>query len=276
MLQELARNLIHNAIKHATGRDAGRAFGPTPATAALTVSDSGPGVADELAARLFQPFSAGDLRHGSAWAWPSATKSPRRWAAASAWTTGSTAGVPWVWTPRCATAGAGSRAQSDLMDKLRIDKWLWAARFYKTRSLAVDELQRGRVQVNGQDAKPSREVKAGDTIELQQGPVRRTVVVRASRHCADRRRWRNNSEETAASIAERERAAEQRRLAPEPAPVDRPRAPDQTRPTRTGRQGLGRPLERVDRRLNRKPPSRSKAHTHAIRYQPHRSRRAGG
>jgi len=64
------------------------------------------------------------------------------------------------------------------MDKLRIDKWLWAARFYKTRSLAVDELQRGRVRVNGQDAKPSREVKAGDTIELQQGPVRRTVVVR--------------------------------------------------------------------------------------------------
>ena len=52
------------------------------------------------------------------------------------------------------------------MDKLRIDKWLWAARFYKTRSLAVDELQRGRVRVNGQDAKPSREVKAGDTIEV--------------------------------------------------------------------------------------------------------------
>ena len=44
------------------------------------------------------------------------------------------------------------------MDKLRIDKWLWAARFYKTRSLAVDEINKGRVQVNGQDAKPSREV----------------------------------------------------------------------------------------------------------------------
>jgi ribosome-associated heat shock protein Hsp15 len=48
------------------------------------------------------------------------------------------------------------------MDKLRIDKWLWAARFYKTRSLATDEINKGRVQVNGQDAKPAREVKAGD------------------------------------------------------------------------------------------------------------------
>ena len=64
------------------------------------------------------------------------------------------------------------------MEKLRIDKWLWAARFYKTRSLAVEEIGRGRVQVNGQDAKPSREVKSGDTVALQQGPVRRTVVVR--------------------------------------------------------------------------------------------------
>ena len=64
------------------------------------------------------------------------------------------------------------------MEKLRIDKWLWAARFYKTRSLAVEELNRGRVQVNGQEAKPSREVRPGDNVVLQQGPVRRTVVVR--------------------------------------------------------------------------------------------------
>ncbi|WP_269726592.1 S4 domain-containing protein, partial [Achromobacter xylosoxidans] len=47
------------------------------------------------------------------------------------------------------------------MDKIRIDKWLWAARFYKTRSLAVDEIGKGRVQVNGQPAKPAREVGAG-------------------------------------------------------------------------------------------------------------------
>ena len=63
------------------------------------------------------------------------------------------------------------------MDKLRIDKWLWAARFYKTRSLAVEELDKGRVRVNDIEAKPSREVKAGDTVALRQGPVIRTLVV---------------------------------------------------------------------------------------------------
>ncbi len=65
------------------------------------------------------------------------------------------------------------------MDKLRIDKWLWAARFYKTRSLATDEINKGRVQVNSQDAKPSREVRPGDTVTLRQGPVTRGVAVRA-------------------------------------------------------------------------------------------------
>ena len=49
------------------------------------------------------------------------------------------------------------------MDKIRIDKWLWAARFYKTRSLATDEIGKGRVEVNDQTAKASREVKVGDT-----------------------------------------------------------------------------------------------------------------
>ena len=50
------------------------------------------------------------------------------------------------------------------MDSLRIDKWLWAARFYKTRSLACDEVTKHRVQINGQDVKPAREVKVGDTL----------------------------------------------------------------------------------------------------------------
>ena len=50
------------------------------------------------------------------------------------------------------------------MEKIRLDKWLWAARFYKTRSLAVDEIGKGRVQVNGQPAKPAREVGAGGLV----------------------------------------------------------------------------------------------------------------
>lgn len=104
------------------------------------------------------------------------------------------------------------------MDKIRIDKWLWAARFFKTRSLAVDEIGKGRVQVNAQDAKPSREVRPGDTVTLRQGPVQRTVTVRGisgARGPAPVAQLLY--EETPDSIAARERAAEQRRLAPEPA-----------------------------------------------------------
>jgi len=104
------------------------------------------------------------------------------------------------------------------MDKLRIDKWLWAARFYKTRSLACDEIDKGRVQVNGAAVKPAREVKAGDSVQLRQGPVVRTVTILA---VSDKRGPAPVAallyQETAESIEQRLQAAEQRRLAPEPA-----------------------------------------------------------
>lgn len=58
---------------------------------------------------------------------------------------------------------------SETIEKMRLDKWLWAARFYKTRSLAANEIARNRVQVNEQAAKPSREIKVGDHIYLKQG-----------------------------------------------------------------------------------------------------------
>jgi ribosome-associated heat shock protein Hsp15 len=64
------------------------------------------------------------------------------------------------------------------MDRLRIDKWLWAARFYKTRSLATDEIDKGRVAINGQEAKPAREVKVGDTVAVRREGVTRTVLVK--------------------------------------------------------------------------------------------------
>ena len=67
--------------------------------------------------------------------------------------------------------------QSLPMDKIRIDKWLWAARFYKTRSLATDELNKGRIEVNQQTAKPSREVKTGDTVSIRREGLVRTVTV---------------------------------------------------------------------------------------------------
>jgi ribosome-associated heat shock protein Hsp15 len=104
------------------------------------------------------------------------------------------------------------------MDKLRIDKWLWAARFYKTRSLACDEIDKGRVQVNGAVVKPAREVKAGDSVQLRSGPLTRTVTVLA---VSDKRGPAPVAallfQETEASVQQRQQAAEQRRLAPEPA-----------------------------------------------------------
>ena len=63
--------------------------------------------------------------------------------------------------------------------RVRLDKWLWAARFFKTRGLATEDIGRGRVSVNGQVAKASRELKPGDLLQWRQGPVQRTVKVLA-------------------------------------------------------------------------------------------------
>ena len=104
------------------------------------------------------------------------------------------------------------------MDSLRIDKWLWAARFYKTRSVACDEVTKHRVQINGQDVKPAREVKVGDTLTVRQGNITKTMVVKgisAARGPAPVAQLLY--EETAESIAMRAKQAEQNRLAFEPA-----------------------------------------------------------
>ena len=55
---------------------------------------------------------------------------------------------------------------TDTLASMRLDKWLWAARFYKTRALAVDEINLGRVRVGGQPVKPARDVKVGDTFQF--------------------------------------------------------------------------------------------------------------
>ena len=104
------------------------------------------------------------------------------------------------------------------MEKLRIDKWLWAARFYKTRSLAVDEINKGRVHVNELEAKPAREVKLGDSVAIRQGPVTRTVTVRGiSGQRGGAPVAQLLYEETPESIQRRAEAAEQRRSGAEPA-----------------------------------------------------------
>ena len=104
------------------------------------------------------------------------------------------------------------------MESMRLDKWLWCARFYKTRSLATEEIGKGRVTVNEQNCKAARELRVGDRVHLRQGPVARTVVVRGlSNMRGPAPVAQQLYEETAESIATRLQAAEQRRLAPEPA-----------------------------------------------------------
>ena len=120
------------------------------------------------------------------------------------------------------------------MNTLRIDKWLWAARFFKTRSIASEEIGKNRVQVNGQDAKASREVKAGDTVRLRQGSVERTVrVLGVSGVRGPAPVAQLLYEETPESMEARQKAAEQHRLAREPA-----LSIEQGRPTKRDRRQI--------------------------------------
>ncbi len=130
------------------------------------------------------------------------------------------------------------------MERVRIDRWLWAARLFKSRSLAGEAVAGGRVQLNGARTKPSKDVGAGDELEVTIGQSRRTVVVRG---VSARRGPAKEAvllyEETPQSIAARELAAEQRRsqspppgadLGARPTKRDRRRL-DEARGRRTGR-----------------------------------------
>lgn len=120
-------------------------------------------------------------------------------------------------------------------DGVRIDKWLWASRLLKTRSLAAEAVKGGRVQVNGARCKPSREVGPGDELEVTIGQVRRTVIVR---DVAERRGPAKVAEllyeETPESVVARERLREQARLASPPG------ADLGARPTKKDRRRLDR------------------------------------
>lgn len=121
-------------------------------------------------------------------------------------------------------------------DDLRLDKWLWAARLFKTRSLAAEAVQRGLVLVNEQAAKPSRDLRVGDVLSVRQAShhLPRVVVIRglsAVRRSAPQAQALY--EETEASRLAREADAERRRLAPEPA-----LAIEQGRPTKRERRDL--------------------------------------
>ena len=97
---------------------------------------------------------------------------------------------------------------------VRLDKWLWAARFFKTRALAVDAIDGGRVKVNGERVKRAKIVQAGDSLQIRLGPYEHIVIVRAP---SDRRGPAKEAallfEETPESIAERERVGFQLKAA---------------------------------------------------------------
>jgi ribosome-associated heat shock protein Hsp15 len=103
------------------------------------------------------------------------------------------------------------------LDRLRIDKWLWAARFYKTRSLASAAITAGHIKLDGHTVKPARELRCGDTLEIAVGGSVWTVLVRALnelRRAAPEARLLY--EETAESSARRAAEKEAQRLAPPP------------------------------------------------------------
>jgi ribosome-associated heat shock protein Hsp15 len=128
------------------------------------------------------------------------------------------------------------------VETTRLDKWLWAARFYKTRGLASEAVLGGRVHLNGAHAKPAKDVRTGDTVELSTGNVRRVVTITG---LSDRRGPASAAAslyaETPESVRAREQAALERRAA-------RPPGADLgARPTKLDRRRLDA-LRRADRR----------------------------
>jgi ribosome-associated heat shock protein Hsp15 len=125
------------------------------------------------------------------------------------------------------SAAAGSAAASaPAPSPVRLDKWLWAARFFKTRALALEAITRNQVKVNDQVVKPSRDVRVGDRIALRQpGWVREVVVKGVSAARGPAPVAQTLYEETAESLAARAQAGEMRRFGVEPAlgqPAGRP------------------------------------------------------
>ena len=134
------------------------------------------------------------------------------------------------------------------METVRIDKWLWAARFFKTRSAATDAVLGGRVHLNDVRVKPSKEVKPGDTVEVRIGQLRWTVVVRGvSEKRGSASLAATLYDETAASTVAREQRASELRmsrplgadLGARPTKQDRRRLEDLRR-SQTGGRGKSR------------------------------------
>lgn len=106
-------------------------------------------------------------------------------------------------------------ADTGATQKVRIDKWLWAARFFKTRSLAVDAIGGGKITMNGDQVKAAKLIQRGDEVSIRLGPYEHVVVVR---DLSERRGPATVAatlyEERPASVAARAKLSEQLRMAP--------------------------------------------------------------
>ena len=120
-------------------------------------------------------------------------------------------------------------------ESVRIDKWLWAARFFKTRSMATDAVDNGKIRLNGDRIKPARGVKPGDKVDVDNGATEWEVVVK---ELSDVRRAASFAQalyaETEESVQRRAAAAEDRRYFREPG------ADLKGRPTKRDRRLIGR------------------------------------
>lgn len=128
-------------------------------------------------------------------------------------------------------------------DRVRLDKWLWAARFFKTRSAATEAIAGGKVEVNGDRAKPAKAIKPGDEVRLRVGPFEHVLTVR---QLGERRGPASVAqtlyEETQASRESRERLAAQLKMAPPTFVYE-----EKGRPTKKDRRSLSAFIDRKRR-----------------------------
>jgi ribosome-associated heat shock protein Hsp15 len=134
-------------------------------------------------------------------------------------------------------------SNSEDSDRVRVDKWLWAARFFKTRSLATEAVAGGKVEINGERAKPAKPLKPGDEVRLRLGPYEHVLIVRA---LGERRGSASVAltlyEETDASRVAREKLASQLKMAPAAFVFE-----DKGRPTKKDRRDLSDFIDRKRR-----------------------------
>ena len=126
----------------------------------------------------------------------------------------------------------------ELSTQVRLDKWLWAARFFKTRALAAEAAAGGKVEINGERAKPSRIVRLGDCLRIRRGPFEWTVIVK------DTARLRGPVPQAQQLYEETEESARQRTAAAAQLKLERPPEFASGRPSKKDRRAIARFIKR--------------------------------